>query len=161
MTLRYMTMNHAMSLLGFAYLLQSVLAAPTWQDWAPTASIDSGVVVGTTTVLPSSTVTVNRFLGVPFAAPPVRFEPPMSPEPWSEPYDATEYKPACIQEFTYPEASREATIAWFDTPPPPAGESEDCLNLNVYAPASGEQGKAVMFWIYGVSIRSEVFACLT
>jgi carboxylesterase type B len=28
------------------------------------------------------------------------------------------------------------------------GESEDCLYLNVYAPATGA-GKPVMFWIYG------------
>ena len=26
--------------------------------------------------------------------------------------------------------------------------SEDCLYLDVYTPASGTKGKAVMFWIY-------------
>lgn len=28
-------------------------------------------------------------------------------------------------------------------------ESEDCLYLNVYAPATPQKGKAVMYWIYG------------
>ena len=33
------------------------------------------------------------------------------------------------------------------------GDSEDCLYLNVYAPATGGTGKAVMFWIYGGSLQ--------
>lgn len=44
----------------------------------PTATIDVGEVIGTTTVLPSSTVTVKKFLGIPFAvSPPERFAPPL------------------------------------------------------------------------------------
>lgn len=45
----------------------------------PTAVVDAGTVVGVTTSLPSSTVTVNKFLGIPYAEPPVgpkRFLPP-------------------------------------------------------------------------------------
>ncbi|KAK2767482.1 hypothetical protein FQN54_003639 [Arachnomyces sp. PD_36] len=121
-------------------------------DSRPTASIDSGVLVGTATSLPSATATVNQFLGVPFGAPPVRFSPPEPAQSWESPYDASEYKPACIQEFQYPEVVRNKTIEWFATPGPPAGESEDCLNLNVFTPAGAEEGsKAVIFWIYGGS----------
>ena len=119
----------------------------TTTNTRPTATIDSGVVVGTTTSLPFSSNTVNKFLGIPFAEPPVRFSPPQPVEPWQSTYDASEYKPACIQQFNHPKI-----IEWFDTPGPPAGESEDCLNLNVYAPASAAEGsKAVLFWIYGGS----------
>ncbi len=41
----------------------------------------------------------------------------------------------------------------YNTPAPP--ESEDCLYLNVYAPASEcpEEGRAVLFWIYGGNLQ--------
>jgi carboxylesterase type B len=134
-------------------LLHLVLATPVERAAAaPSATLDSGVVVGTTTGLPSSKVTVNKFLGIPFAAPPVRFSPPVSPAKWSQPLDTSVYKPACIQQFNYPEAAREFTIDLFNNPPPAAGESEDCLYMNVYAPAGGK-GKAVMFWIYGGGLQ--------
>ncbi|KAE8420530.1 Carboxylesterase [Aspergillus pseudocaelatus] len=120
-------------------------------DSRPTVTIDAGVVAGTTTSIPSSTVTVNQFLGIPFGAPPVRFSPPQPPAPWSSVYDASEYNPDCIQQFNYPEASRNRSIAVFNTPPPRGGEeSEDCLHLNIFAPKSAAEGsKAVLFWIYG------------
>lgn len=120
----------------------------------PRVTIDSGIIAGTTTSVSctSSEVTVHQFLGVPFAAPPVRFEAAHNPEPWEDVYDASEYKPTCIQKFDYPEDVRNHSIAWFDTPPPPNGESEDCLYLNVYTPAGAttdSEPKAVMFWIFG------------
>lgn len=66
----------------------------------PTVTIDSGIVVGTTTALPSATVRVNKFLGIPFAAsPPERFSPPQSAQSWSGALDASAFKPACIQQF--------------------------------------------------------------
>lgn len=66
----------------------------------PTATIDAGIVYGTTTSLPAATATVNKYLGIPFAAsPPVRFSPPEKPQSWNAPINATAYKPACIQQF--------------------------------------------------------------
>lgn len=51
-----------------------------------------------------------------------------------------------------PEASRDFTMTVFNNPggQPPI-ESEDCLYLNVFAPASPPPvgGRAVMFWIHG------------
>jgi carboxylesterase type B len=127
--------------------IHAITAVSVPCDTRPTATIDSGVLVGTITSLPSSSATVNKFLGIPFAEPPVRFSPPQPVEPWESVYDASEYKPACIEQLNNPKITE-----WFDTPGPPAGDSEDCLNLNVYAPASAEEGsKAVLFWIHGGS----------
>jgi carboxylesterase type B len=126
------------------------ISTPWKPHHRPTAVIDNGIVVGTTTSIPSSTVVVKKFLGIPFAAPPLRFSSPRPARRWRGIYDASEYKPACIQQFNYPEAARNQTIKFFNTPPPPAGESEDCLNLNVFAPATrSEEPKAVLFWLFG------------
>ncbi|KAK5065409.1 hypothetical protein LTR84_001247 [Exophiala bonariae] len=89
---------------------------------APTATIDSGVVIGIATSLIGSKVIVDKFLGIPFAASPTRFAPPASPTSWPWPYEATQFGPACIQQFNYPEESRNLTIYLENTPPPPAGE---------------------------------------
>jgi carboxylesterase 2 len=122
----------------------------------PTVSLASGVVVGTATRVsnqPSVTGLASAYLGIPFASsPPLRFAPPTAPSPWKEPLVAQKLPPACLQAFgTGATAAR--TEEYFNTPPPPAGESEDCLYLNVYAPpdASPSNLKPVMFWIYGVS----------
>ena len=67
---------------------------------SPTVRIDSGVVIGTTTTLPSATAVVHKYLGIPFAdSPPQRFSPPEKPDRWFRPLDTTKYKPACIQQF--------------------------------------------------------------
>ncbi|EON69466.1 hypothetical protein W97_08726 [Coniosporium apollinis CBS 100218] len=120
---------------------------------SPTARLDSGPIVGTTTALPSATAVVNKFLGVPFAvSPPERFSPPQRARRHGV-LNTTAWKSACIQQFNYPEASRNFTISTFNTPAPE--ESEDCLYLNVYAPAAPARGagRAVMVWIYGGSLR--------
>ncbi|KIX01546.1 uncharacterized protein Z518_09272 [Rhinocladiella mackenziei CBS 650.93] len=127
-------------------------AAPT-SSAAPAVTIDSGVVVGVATSPAGSSATVNKYLGIPFAASPTRFAPAVKPTPWKSPLHATKYGPACIQQFNYPEVARNRSIAWFNTPPPPAGESEDCLNLNVYVPGTPGRNKTVMAWIYGGSLR--------
>ena len=88
--------NFLNALLAFQHLSFS-LSAPTSQK--PTATLDSGVIVGTTTSLPSSSVTVNKFLGIPFAAPAERFVEPRSPKKWSGTLDTTKPKAACIQAF--------------------------------------------------------------
>lgn len=63
----------------------------------PTATIDSGVVIGLQTTVANSPNVVNKFLGVPFAASPTRFAPAETAQPWTEPYMATQNGPACIQ----------------------------------------------------------------
>lgn len=65
----------------------------------PTATIEHGIVIGKTVAIPTATAPINQFLGVPFAAPPVRFGLPQNSEPWSTPLEAKEFKPACYQQF--------------------------------------------------------------
>ncbi|KAL8721757.1 MAG: hypothetical protein Q9181_007638, partial [Wetmoreana brouardii] len=119
----------------------------------PSATIDSGVVIGTTTTLPSATVAVNKFLGIPFAVtPPERFSPPQPAGKFRGPLYAQAVGPACTQQFIYPEEVRNFTLAVFNTPAPV--ESEDCLYLNVFAPATSSKDKAVMFWTYGGGLQN-------
>lgn len=139
-------------LVTFLSLLISVSYTAPTSVVTPTVTIDSGPVVGTTTSLSGASVIVTKYLGIPFAASPTRFAPAARPTSWQTPLNATKYGPACVQQFNYPEAARNRTIAFFNTPPPPAGESEDCLNLNVYVPGSSGKNKTVMVWIY---VRSD------
>ncbi|KAI6810773.1 alpha/beta-hydrolase [Hortaea werneckii] len=125
-----------------------------YQGGEPTATVDAGVLHGTTTSLPAATASVNKFLGVPFAkSPPTRFAPPESPGSFSAPINATTWAPSCIQQFTYPVVQQQFTELIFNTPAAP--ESEDCLYLNVYAPSTPAPagGRAVMFWIYGGALE--------
>lgn len=84
---------------------------------------------------------VVAFKGIPFAAPPVgpkRWRAPEPPAEWEGVRMADAFAPICPQRGAYPE----------DSPPEPM--SEDCLYLNIWAPA-GVEGKKlpVLVWIYG------------
>ena len=119
----------------------------------PKVVIPSGLLRGKATQTPDSNVTVNQFLGVPFAQPPVgdlRFAPPQESSSWEGAYIASEQPNSCIQWIGPPGSATDMRVRLFNDPPPP-GESEDCLYLNVYVPEGGQPEKAVLFWIYGGS----------
>lgn len=84
-----------------------------------------------------------RFLGIPYAAPPVgdlRFAPPEPPKAWTEPLDATAYGPTA-QRRGFGEG---ATI------PEPSVPGEGTLNLNVFTPAADPAAALpVLVWIHG------------
>ena len=85
----------------------------------------------------------QAFLGIPFAAPPVgplRFAAPAPPIIWTSARDATRAGAIC------PQSSLPGT----------GRQSEDCLNLNVYAPHDADPGKPrpVMVWLYGGGFES-------
>ena len=86
---------------------------------------------------------VRAFLGLPYAAPPVghlRWKAPQPPAAWKGVRDATTFGARCEQ---WP--------IWADYIFQDAGPSEDCLYLNVYAPATAKARSRlpVMFWIHG------------
>ncbi|KAJ6783124.1 hypothetical protein PWT90_07159 [Aphanocladium album] len=122
-------------------------------DRRPTATIDSGVLVGTTVSEPLVSSAVNKFLGIPFAQPPARWELPIKAESWQGSRDATHFGNACHQLFSKAAKNANITEKYFNSPSAPVPDNEDCLYLNVYTPASATPGsnKAVMFWIHGGS----------
>jgi len=103
-------------------------------------AVESGSIAGTE--LSSG---VRAYLGVPFAAPPVRdlrWRPPQPVTPWKGTYHAERTAPECIQTLRAHDINHyfgeEAT-------------SEDCLYLNIWAPprSASTQGMPVVVWIYG------------
>ncbi len=86
------------------------------------------------------TDTMKKFLGIPYAAPPVgnlRWRPPQPAALWHGVRDATQFANHCPQPATP-----------FGLP----STTEDCLYLNVYTPAEGwhkGKGKPVMVWFHG------------
>jgi para-nitrobenzyl esterase len=84
---------------------------------------------------------VDEFRGIPYATPPVgklRWQPPEAPAKWSGTRDASAYGPACEQQV-----SADPT-------------SEDCLTLNIFAPAKATAASnlPVMVWIHGGAFTS-------
>ncbi len=93
--------------------------------------VDGGLLQGT------SSAGVRSFLGVPYAAPPVgdlRWRPPQPAARWPGVRSATAFGPHCAQPAS---------------PFGAATTSEDCLYLNVFAPARPLFGAPVMVWIHG------------
>lgn len=85
---------------------------------------------------------VRTFQGIPYAAPPTgerRWKAPQPVRPWSAPLDARSPGSACAQPTDQPVAVQD-------------GGSEDCLYLNVTAPAARPTaGLPVIVWIHGAS----------
>lgn len=100
-------------------------------------AVDGGQIEGAT--LPSG---VNAWLGVPFAAAPVRelrWRAPQPVTPWTGVFHADRFAPECLQPLRGSSQNHyfgnEAT-------------SEDCLYLNVWAPKAASKAPVVV-WIYG------------
>lgn len=105
------------------------------QTGGPTVSTQYGPVQGFVSG------NVDRFYGIPFAAPPVgalRWRPPQPPAPWSTVLQARAFAPHCPQPEIYDGFNSPST-------------NEDCLYLNVFTPAGAKAGEQlpVMFWIFG------------
>lgn len=113
-----------------AALAALVLAGCSGASSSLTVQTESGPVAG------STSAGVSSWLGIPYAAAPVgalRWKPPAPAPSWSAVRDATRFGPACPQ--VHPEA-----LEW----------SEDCLTLNVWAPArEGGEALPVMVFVHG------------
>ena len=101
---------------------------------APTIQLDTGLIRG------EAADGVHAYKGVPFAAPPVgklRWRPPQPVKPWEGVRACTAFGPSCPQ---------PKQIVGRDV----GTRNEDCLYLNVWAPAKpGADKLAVMVWIHG------------
>jgi len=127
------------SILSIALLGASLATGASASGGSPVkVAIEAGTLVGQTID------GVNSFKGVPFAKPPVgelRWASPQKVDKWQGDRDATQYKSACPQP-TNP-----------DGVTPNGGgvigkTVEDCLYLNVHAPAKAKNAP-VMVWLYG------------
>ncbi|KAJ2993759.1 hypothetical protein NUW54_g7667 [Trametes sanguinea] len=140
----------------------------------PSVVLDEATVIGTTNG------SVTQYLGIPYAQPPyaefsqsispasrvltkhhsvgnLRLRLPQAVKPYTGVINATTFGNQCIQQdFTLPsfpqdvpEAAQQYLEDFIAIPDVP--QSEDCLNLNVIAPADAtpESKLPVLVWIYG------------
>ena len=92
---------------------------------------------------PSADAKVRAFKGIPYAAPPVgnlRWQAPQPPAKHDGTMVAKEYGHHCVQTNPF------ADMVFKD-----AGQSEDCLTLNIWTPADAKPDAKlpVMFWVHG------------
>src|SRR5216683_3320409 len=109
-------------------------------EGAPLA-VDGGAVTGNW----AANGHVRAYLGIPFAAPPVgelRWKPPQPVTPWQGVRAAMSFGPQCLQAGGSPKS------VYFEYSGGDLPISEDCLTLNVWAPAEAKD-LPVMVWIYG------------
>ncbi|KAG1741514.1 Alpha/Beta hydrolase protein [Suillus paluster] len=129
-----------------------VAASTSNNPATPTVTLDNATITGI------ASDSVNMWLGIPFALPPtgnLRFQLPQPIPPYNTNYSATAYGLACPQQaLTIPNVQGlpAETLAYFaaatDTN---YSSSEDCLTLNVFAPADAtpQSGLPVVIWIFG------------
>ncbi|XP_054286780.1 neuroligin-1-like [Macrosteles quadrilineatus] len=150
-------------LLGVLLFIPGVYPGPRYSSRI--VETESGQIRGIIRELPVEPV--EYFLGVPYAAPPVgerRLRPPRPPLAWSGTRLADTPAPFCPQ--PPPLRGLNATAALQLMPKDRflllsrlqetlADQSEDCLTLNIYVPASGSRGEdapyAIMVYIHGES----------
>jgi para-nitrobenzyl esterase len=84
---------------------------------------------------------IATWRGIPFGHAP-RFQAPRPPTPWSDERDATRFAAVAIQ-------SRDPRAAAMSGITDKIVTSEDCLVVNVYAPASDGKPRPVVVWIHG------------
>jgi len=117
----------ALGAFALAGLLAPTLAAPVATEGGLVAGIEEG--------------TVKVFRGIPYAAAPVgdnRWRAPQPAPAWDGVLNADSFSPICPQKGHYPPEA------------PPEPMSEDCLTLNIWAPAGMSDSRLpVMVWIHG------------
>ena len=133
----------AVAVVGWWWLSREAPAPQPVADAATTVDIAQGRVTGFVDAAGGYT-----WLGIPFAEPPVgplRWRAPRPPAPFTAPLAALASGDGCVQ--------YKGMLADFDDPDEDGiVGSEDCLYLNVHAPAGaavGGDSLPVMFWIHG------------
>jgi para-nitrobenzyl esterase len=101
-------------------------------------SVDAGTLIGTR----EAHGEVLAFRGIPYAAPPVgplRWRPPQRPEAWAGERDASAFAPNAPQYELVPNSLYTGGHEH---------QSEDCLYLNVWAPADPDGALPVLVWLH-------------
>jgi len=122
--------------LALAVALCFATASPSYAAPSPVLDTPAGQLQG------QMDGTTRVFKGIPYALPPLgsaRWKPPMSMPRWAGVKTTTEYGPACPQPV-----SKVPNIYSGDL----GSMSEDCLTLNIWAPADAHNAP-VLFWIHG------------
>ena len=121
-----------------AAALALVLALGAAAQAAPVrVHVDTGILVG------DRNETVAAFKGVPYAEPPVgplRWRPTRPARPWTGERPALDFGASCIQGSPPPNIAEGSGAA---------ARNEDCLTLNVWAPAKHDRPAPVMVWVHG------------
>src|SRR5262245_34180247 len=133
-------MKRFMFLLSVAGALLGSSPRPAAQS-APVAAAPAGKVRG------AAVGDIRVFKGIPYALPPtgpLRWKPPLPAADWKDTREATEFGSVCMQAKPQP----NSIYAWDPRP-----MSEECLSLNIWAPA-GARKAPVFFWIHGGALSS-------
>jgi para-nitrobenzyl esterase len=139
-----MMLVRLLALAGSACLLVAVPAAAKRSDPMSSPSPAANPIVYAPTGALQGTIEgdLHVFRGIPYALPPIGERRWRAPEPmakWDGVRSAVEFGPACVQ----PEPKLSSIYAGNPIP-----LSEDCLTLNIWAPAHAKNAP-VFFWIYG------------
>jgi para-nitrobenzyl esterase len=129
---------------GLAGTVALFAAGPGLAATTPMAAVESGQLAG------EAAGAISVFRGIPYAAPPVgalRWRPPQRAARWTGVRQADRFGAACPQAG----APGVTDIVRYGGAPEPT--SEDCLTLNVWAPAGLPRRAPVMVWFHGGSGR--------
>jgi para-nitrobenzyl esterase len=153
-TLRRDEASRTMTIGPLVAMTAACFALPSPADATPRAAMSPARVTADTEVAaPAGAVRgtteghLHVFRGIPYAQPPVgplRWQPPLPLPRWNGVRDATRFGPGCYQ------PAPQLSNIYAGNPMP---LSEDCLTLNIWAPA-GAKKAAVFFWIYGGALQT-------
>jgi len=104
--------------------------------------------------LPASDPRITSYKGIPFAAPPVgenRWRAPQPCADWEGDYLAYDFAPVSLQVRQELDDNNIYTREW--AVDPDIAMSEDCLYLNIWAPARNAENLPVYVWYFGGGLQ--------
>ncbi len=105
--------------------------------------------------LPAADPRITSYKGIPFAAKPIgrnRWRAPQPCPPWEGELFAAEFGPIAMQANCAGDPAKDIYAReWAVDPDLPM--SEDCLYLNIWAPADGRTGLPVYVWYFGGGLQ--------